>query len=245
MRITFRAGKVITESTGKLRGKRKLNLGNGWRGVLVITGVVLLARGLGMLGAIILGLAALWSIIENALRHWRTIYIRQRALTYLKRGLIQEALDLTGTPEPSSELWWCLLAELFKQLRWQEAAAKLEEIPQSEQRAYLMAITKLGQNQPREALSLCPPSSDGRWKTLRAEAYFQMKEWQKVLGVLRGKESSAARAEQMEHAWLKGGSYFFLNQLKPAIKLLRTVADKGGEGFESAEEWLREAAAKV
>ena len=193
---------------------RKLPLGNGWRGWC--------SSGLGLLlylenwelSLLTLALAVFWSLLAGIIIKWRRILVRQRVLLLLRRGMVSEALALWGEPEPGSLVWWRHLIALFKAGDWREATRRLEAVEAGKERDYLLAAAYLGQNLPVRALALCPPKPQGKWRLLKAQAYFQLGEWKKVLGVLRG-GGRLDENQALEWAWLKGASYYFLEQYKP------------------------------
>ena len=246
IRCSFKAGNIITEDSTKIGiwGEMRL-LGNGWRGLLVVTGAVLWIYGLWELGLVLLALSILWSLVEMFFKRWKQIYRRQKVLQALRLGRIEEALELGPEPEPGTQIWWRLLSILFKQNQWNQAAQWLEQLKAGNERDYLLAIARLGQNRPVEALELCPPRAEGPWRTLKAEALFKAEEWRKVLGQLRGSTFRSSKTDGLEYAWLKGGSYYYLEQYKPAVKLLRQVVEQGGDEYAGAANWLRIAITKL
>lgn len=243
--ISFRAGKIVASSVKTKAWPDQPLLGNFWRGFLIVSGMILLLKGLWTLAAIVFSAALVWSLIENALRNWQAIYLRQKTLRCLDLGRGEEALALCSTPNPGTRIWWRFLELFFSLQRWQLASEWLEKLEAGKERDFLLAVTKLGLNRPAEALSLCPARPDGAWLILKAEALFQLQEWNKVLGFMRGSAGRGRGPEQLEIAWLKGGSYFFLSQYKPAVKLLRQVAEQGGDEYKSAGDWLLQALAKI
>lgn len=243
-RTSFRAGKVVTEA-GRFRFKTVLTLGNGWRGILVAAGIVLLVKTVWELGLIVLGLAALWSCIEQALRKWRKIVLQEKILLLLKEDKIDEVLEICGVPEPGSSLWWKVLSIFFKKEQWREAAEWLKELDEGNERDYLMAVARIGGKQPQQALLLCPSKAEGDWLTVKAEALFQMKDWEQVLALLRRSRPGRTHGSQgVEQVWLKGGSYYFLGRYKSAMRLLDYVNRHGGADYGSTGVWLQDAAAK-
>jgi tetratricopeptide (TPR) repeat protein len=247
IRCSFKAGNIIAKGAPKvgIRGELRL-LGNGWRGLLVVAGAVLWIYGLWELGVLLLGHAFIWSFVENIFRRWKHICARQKVLLALRQGRIEDTMELGGEPEQGTQIWWRLLFLLFTQHRWDQAAQWLEQVEKGKERDYLLAIARLGQNRPADALKLCPPRAEGEWRTLKTEALFKAGEWQKVVGQLRGSSLRGKnKAEALENAWLKGGSYYHLGQYKPAVKLLRQVVEQGGGDYPEAQDWLRTAITKL
>lgn len=243
-RTSFRAGNVVTEA-GRFRFKTEFALGNGWRGILVGTGIVLLVKGLWELGLISLGFAGLWSCIEQTLRSWRKTVLQEKAIILMKEDKIEEVLEICGIPEPGSSLWWMVLSIFFKKERWSEAAKWLEELDEGNERDYLMAVARIGGKQPQKALLLCPTKAEGDWLTVKTEALFQMQEWEQVLALLRRSSPGRVHGSQdVEHVWLKGGCYYFLGRYKSAARLLGYVSRHGGADYGSTGVWLQDAAAK-
>jgi len=243
---SFKAGKIHVEESRRISQPRRLGLlGNGWRGTLIMTGALLCIYGLWELGLIAMALAVIWSVIEILIKKGKTIFTRQKVLQYLRQGKEEDALALVGEPEPLSLIWWQYLVMLFKQGRWAEACSSLQGLEAGKERDYLLALTYLGQNQPEAALGLCPPRPEGHWQMVRVQALFQMGEWQKVLGVLRRKSGKVGAVERREMAWLKGGSYYHMEQYKPAVKLLREVVEYDDPDYSIAENWLDQALAKL
>lgn len=240
----FKAGKIYVNEPRRLSLPRKLPLGNGWRGLVLIGAGVLLYLENWELSLLTFALAVFWSLLAGIIIKWRRILVRQRVLLLLRRGMVSEALALWGEPEPGSLVWWRHLIALFKAGDWREATRRLEAVEAGKERDYLLAAAYLGQNLPVRALALCPPKPQGKWRLLKAQAYFQLGEWKKVLGVLRG-GGRLDENQALEWAWLKGASYYFLEQYKPAVKLLGQVAAQKQEAYARSEAWLRDAIAKL
>jgi tetratricopeptide (TPR) repeat protein len=245
IRCSFKGGKIDPiRLSGGVKGEYSF-LGSGWRGVLIVFAAILCLYGLWELGLIAFGLACIWSLGENILKKWRQVYTGQRVLHALSKGKVDEALSIGGEPGPDTVLWWNLLFALFQQQRWQEAVQWLDDLGEGEKRDYLLGVAKLGLNRPEETLRLAPPKSEGAWRMLKAQALFQMQEWQKVLSLLRGSSLTGRGADYLEQIWLKGGSYFFLGEHKSAAHLLRQVVERGGEDYFLAQTWLQEAQEKL
>lgn len=246
VQFAFKAGTIEVHHLSKKRNRASLRLlGNGWRGILVLSTAMMWIYGLWELGAILLGFALIWSVIETALKRSKEMVVRQQVLRALREGDTELALMLCGKPEPNTALWWRLLGLHLKQGRWKEAETWLEELEAGEEKKYLLAIIKLGQLRGKEALALCPARVDGKWRIVKAEALFIEQQWQQVLNLLRGRSTKERGWERIEHAWLKGGSYFFLGQYKPAIRLLKQVVDQTGDDYGPALDWLQRAMAKL
>lgn len=242
---SFKAGKIYVDEPRRISARRGLRIqGDGWRGLLLIGALVLFYFELWELSLLVFALALLWSLVVAIVKKWRRILAEQRTLLLLRQGMVSEALALAGEPEQGSLLWWRHLIALCKAGDWQEAARRLEPVEAGKERDYLLAMAYLGQNMPAKALALCPPKPQGEWRLLKAQAYFQLQEWKKVLGVLRGGGRQDG-PQALEWAWLKGASYYFLEQYKPAVKLLGQVAAQQQEEYAQAEVWLRDAIAKL
>lgn len=226
-----------------MRGRRKLRLlGNGWRGGMLLTAIVLLYLELWELGLVALALALLWCLVVGIVKNWRRIVAEQRVFLLLRQGKVDHALAMSGEPEPQSLIWWRHLSSLCRAGQWSEATRRLEVVEGGAEREYLLAVAYLGQDMPTKALALCPPRSQGKWQLIKAQAYFQLQEWKKVLSTLRG---GGLPGEDLECNWLKGGSYYFLEQYKPAVKLLRIVSEQRQEEYASADLWLQNALTRL
>lgn len=241
---SFRGGKIHVSETRRIAGQRKLRLlGSGWRGVVFMAAATLLYLELWELGLLILAGALLWSLVAGAIKKWRRILTQQRVLLLLRQGRVDLALTMSGEPEPLSLIWWQHLYSLFREGEWSKATRYLETIEGEKERDYLLALAYLGQNMPTRALALCPPRPQEKWQLLKAQAHFQLHEWKKVLSTLRGGKLDAAQV--VECNWLKGGSYYYLGQYKPAVKLLRQVLEQQQEAYAEAEVWLQIALTKL
>lgn len=243
----FKAGKIYVQEPRRFSVPIKVRvLGNGWRGLLLVGGAILWVYGLRELGLIALSLAVLWSLVAGITKKWRRIFKHQRVLLLLRRGQVQQALALSGEMEPGSLIWWRYLHLLFREQRWSEAVGVLTgtEAGLVKDCGYFLAVAHLGGHKPNQALALCPLRPEGQWRILKAEALFQLQEWQKVLNVLRGRERSG-KSRDLEHTWLKGGSYYYLKQYKPALKLFRRLAESGDEAYRHVELWLKDALTKL
>lgn len=245
LQCSFRGGKIVPmfQESWSWPVQAPL-LGNGWRGLSVVIGVVLLVYGLWPLGVIFLGLAVLWGVVVLAVGNWRQVYRGQRAVLVLDRD-VEEALSIGGEPHPNTGFYWRLLKHLFQQQRWEDVLARLTVLEEGEDREYLEAVASLGLEQPEIVLASCPPRPQGKWRMLKAQALFQAQRWQDVLITLRGRSHRLSPEEFLETNWLKGGSYYNLGQYKPAARILQQVVDQGGEGYPLAQAWLQEAQQKV
>lgn len=242
IRCSFRAGEIEAKAKKtRFPGLEGLYVGSSWRGIMLTAAIIMFVRGLLLPGAVVLAAAALWSLIAMAARNWQELYARNQALALLGRGCWEEALAVADPLEAGSKLWWQFLGIFFQKGSWDRAREWLQELEAGEERDFLLAAALLGLEKPTEALELCPPRPQGRWQTLKAEALFQQGEWKKLLGVLR---YSAGR-DKLEHAWLKGASYYYLKQYKPAVKLLQLVVEQGGADYGNAALLLDRALARV
>lgn len=232
IRCSFRAGKIESQvkSTWSL-GLEGLARGNGWRGGLLMLALIMWVRGLLAPALIVLAAAGLWSMVALAVRNWTELCSRNRALLLIRRERWEEALEHAGLLRAGSELWWQFLGFLLQRGSWDTAQQWLEELKAGEERDYLLAVTLLGQEKPLDALRLCPARPKGQWQTIKAQVFFQQGEWKKVLAALR---SAPVSNEQPEHAWLRGASYYYLEQYKPAAKLLRQVVEQAGADYGDA-----------
>lgn len=232
IRSSFRAGKVdVQVKSGWSLGLEGLARGNVWRGILLTLAIVMWVRGLLAPGLIMLAVAGIWSFVAMAARNWTELCSRNRVLLLIKRGRWEEALELAGPLRAGSKLWWQFLGYLMQKGSLDMAQQWLEALKAGEERDYLLAVTLLGQEKPTDALRLCPSRPQGQWQTIKAEGFFQQREWKKVLAALR---SAPVGSEQPEHAWLRGTSYFYLEQYKPAVKLLRQAVEQGGADYGDA-----------
>ena len=243
IRCSFRAGKVDVQLKSQWSlGLEGLARGNGWRGIVLTLAIVMWVRGLLAPGIILMAAAGIWSFVAMAARNWTELCSRNRVLLLINRGRWEDALELAGPLRAGSKLWGQFLGFLMQKGSWGMAQQWLEELKAGEERDYLLAVTLLGQDKPAQALRLCPSRPQGQWQTLKAEGYFQQGEWKKVLAALR---SAPAGSEQPEHAWLRGASYFYLEQYKLAVKLLRQVAEQGDADYGDASLLLDRALTRV
>jgi len=239
---SFRAGKIEAQAKKpRFPGLEGLYMGNGWRGILLTAAVILYVRDLVIPGVIVLVAAGLWSLIDMAVRNWRELYARHNTLRLLRQGRWEQALEVAGPLGAGSKLWWQFLGIFLQSGSWDKARQWLEEHEAGEERDFLLAAVLLGQEKPADALRLCPPRPQGPWQTLKAEALFQQGEWKKLLAVLR----SSTRGDKLEHDWLRGASYYYLKQYKPAAKLLHQVVERGGADYGNAAQLLDRALARV
>lgn len=242
IRCSFRAGKIEAQVIKpRFPGLEGLYMGSSWRGIMLTAAIILIVRGLYIPGAIVLATAGLWSLIAMASRNWQELYARHQALALLGRGRWEEALAAAEPLEAGSKLWWQFLGLFCQMSSWDMARQWLEELEGGEERNFLLASALLGQEKPAEALQFCPPRPQGRWQTLKAEALFQQGDWRKLLAVLQ----SPAGSDKLEHAWLRGASYYHLKQYKPAVKLLQQVVEQGGADYGDAALLLDRALARI
>ncbi|HOC06098.1 MAG TPA: hypothetical protein PKN71_02140 [Bacillota bacterium] len=243
IRCSFRGGEVKTELKripfSELEG---LKAGNSWRGAAVLLGIILLALGLSAPGLLVLASVGLWSFVHMASKNWRKIYRRAKALRVLKRGQWEEALRWVEPVTAGSKLWWQFVGAYFAGGHWDLARQWLEELEPDEERNFLLAVTYLAVKRPGAALEFCPPRPQGRWQTVAAEAYFQQGEWARVATGLR---AAGSGDEKIEHAWLRGASYYYLKEYKSAVKLLRQVVQLGGKDYGNAGRLLEQALAHL
>lgn len=243
IRCRFRGGDVEAEVKrlpfSMLDG---LTQGNSWRGALLLVGIILLMRGMFTPGIMVLATVGAWSFIHMAIRNWHQLYRRAKARGFLKRGQWEEALNCSGPLIPGSKLWWQFVGAFFARTLWDLALQWLEKLEPGEERDYLLAVALLGQREPKAALQYCPPRPQGKWQTVAAEAYFQQGEWKMVVAGLR---IPGGGENKLEHAWLRGASYYYLKEFKPAVKLLRQVVNLGGGDYGNANHLLERALARL
>lgn len=233
IRCSFRAGKIETKvKLSRRPGLIDLAKGNNWRGALLVAAVVGVCQGFQAPGLLLLAVAVLWSLIEMALRNWRTLYRRTEALALLQRDP-ERALALVD-PLPGSHVWWQCIAFFFSSGAWEKAGEWLEQLQPSPRRDYLLAVALFSQGHSPQVLGLCPPQPKGDWLLLKAETHYQLGEWNKVLGMLR----APAGKDKLEHLWLKGASHYQLKQYKPAIRLLRQVVKAADAKYSDAPKFL-------
>jgi hypothetical protein len=177
-----------------------------------------------------------------AIKNWCQLYKRAKATGSLKRGKWEEALHYAGPLAPGSKFWWQFVGVFFAGSHWELARQWLEELGPGEERDFLLAVALLGQREPKAALHYCPSRPQGTWRTVAAEAYFQQRDWKMVLTGLR---SPGNGKNKLEHAWLRGASYYYLKEYKPAIRLLRQVVDQGGSDYGKANQLLERALARL
>jgi tetratricopeptide (TPR) repeat protein len=243
IRCSFRGGEVITELKRiPFSGLEGLKAGNSWRGAAVLLGIILLVQGFFSPGILILAAVGLWSFVHMAGKYWRIIYRRAKAQRLLKRGQWEEALPWAEPVTAGSNSWWQFVGAYCAAGHWDLARRWLEELEPGEERDFLLAVTYLALKQPGAALEYCPPRPQGRWQTVAAEASFQQGEWARVVTGLR---AAGSGDEKIEHAWLRGASYYFLKEYKSAVKLLRQVVRLGGNDYGNAGQLLEQASAHL
>lgn len=243
IRCSFRGGEVEAKTNRfSMLGQEGLAKGNSWRGALLLLGIVMLFLGQFIPGAIVLVSVGLWSFISMAIKNWQQLYRRAQASGLLKRGKWEEALHRAGPLAPGSKFWWQFVGVFFARSYWDLARKWLEELGPGEERDYFLAIALLGQREPKAALHYCPPRPRGKWQTVTAEAYFQQGKWKTVLEGLR---SPGDGKDKLEHAWLRGVSYYYLKEYKAAVKLLGRVVDLGGKDYGNANQLFESALARL
>lgn len=234
--INFRytAGKVSVTCRVRPRSVKGFRFwGNPWRGLVVMPGIVLVVYGYILPGLAITALALPWSIVAMVREQWGKIISAKRAEALTKNGVYLDAYDIyLDNPQDAPWLW--LAGKAMEGDDWELALKALDHWQGSQEQSQVyQAICQLELGFPAKALQTLPSQQIRDVWLVRAECYYRLQDWKKLLAL--GRRGLRDEEDKNEHTWLRVQGYLHTGEVRSARHLLRQLAEKSGNYGRAAE----------